>query len=100
MPLCFWSFVYSDGVVAIIPLKEENMFDRERIEARKNNPLLKILRLKRQLANTDYQAIKYAEGEMTATEYEPIRQKRAEWRTEINRLQEAIKQLRLQTKES
>lgn len=66
------------------------MFGKERREAIKNNPYVKILRLKRQLANTDYQAIKYAEGEMNATEFEPIRQKRSEWRREINRLQEEI----------
>lgn len=68
------------------------MFDKERIEAIKNNPRVKIKILKRRLAESDYKAIKYAEGEMTAEEYEPIRQKRSEWRKEINRLEEEIRQ--------
>lgn len=66
------------------------MIDKERIETIKNNPHFKIRILKRRLSETDYKAIKYAEGEMNATEYEPIRQKRAEWRKEINILQEII----------
>ena len=68
------------------------MLTKERINEIRNNPHLQIIRLKRKLADTDYQAIKYAEGELTASEYEPIRQKRSEWRREINRLQEEIKQ--------
>ena len=68
------------------------MLNNERFNAVRNNPHIKIKILKRRLAETDYQAIKYAEGEMTSTEFEPIRQKRAEWRKEINRLQEEIKQ--------
>ena len=47
----------------------------------------KIYQLKEQLANTDYQAIKYAEGWLTAEEYEPLRLQRQEWRDEINRLE-------------
>lgn len=43
--------------------------------------------LKRNLANTDYQAIKYAEGVMSASEYAPIKQQREDWRYRINYLQ-------------
>ena len=66
------------------------MTNNERINAIRNNPHIKIKILKRRLAETDYQAIKYAEGELTDSEYESIRQKRSEWRKEINRLQEII----------
>lgn len=48
----------------------------------------RIQELKAKLAATDYQAIKYAEGEMNAEEYAPIKAQRAEWRAEINALEE------------
>lgn len=47
--------------------------------------------LKGKLSETDYQAIKYAEGEMTAEEYAETKAKRSEWRTKINELEEVIK---------
>lgn len=47
--------------------------------------------LKNLLLLTDYQAIKFAEGIITAEEYEPTKQQRQEWRDEINRLEEEIK---------
>jgi hypothetical protein len=43
--------------------------------------------LKNHLQATDYQAIKYAEGWLTAEEYEPIKAQRQQWREEINRLE-------------
>lgn len=52
----------------------------------KNN----ITLLKMKLSKTDYQAIKFAEGEISKEEYEPIRAKRAKWREEINQLEEQI----------
>lgn len=47
-----------------------------------------IAELKIKLANTDYQAIKYAEGALTAEEYAPIKAQRQEWRDRINALEE------------
>lgn len=49
--------------------------------------------LKYQLDETDYQAIKFAEGAMTEEEYAPMREQRQEWRDEINRLKEENEQL-------
>ena len=46
--------------------------------------------LKSSLSDTDYQAIKYAEGEITEEDYEPIKLQRREWRAEINRLEEEL----------
>lgn len=51
----------------------------------------RIIELKGKLTETDYQAIKYAEGEMTDEEYEPIRLQRKAWRNEINELEEQLK---------
>lgn len=44
----------------------------------------RINELKALLQATDYQAIKYAEGEMPYEEYAPVRELRKEWRKEIN----------------
>lgn len=48
---------------------------------------LQIRILKQQLADTDYQAIKYAEGQLSDEEYAPIREQRQAWRDEINKLE-------------
>ena len=54
------------------------------------NPEKEILDLKEKLLETDYKAIKYAEGEITDAEYEPIKQRRREWRRRINELEKEI----------
>jgi hypothetical protein len=47
----------------------------------------RIRELKKLLADSDYQAIKYAEGRLTEQEYSSIGEQRQAWRDEINRLQ-------------
>lgn len=49
---------------------------------------LEITQLKKQLSDTDYKAIKYAEGEISAEEYAPDKQQRAYWRRRINLIQQ------------
>ena len=49
---------------------------------------LEINQLKKQLSDTDYKAIKYAEGQISEEDYLPIKNQRAEWRAKINQLQE------------
>ena len=56
----------------------------ERAKAQK---LSRIAFLKSELARTDYEAIKYAEGEMSAEDYEPYKVQRRAWRVEINELE-------------
>lgn len=51
---------------------------------------LKIDSLKKQLAASDYKAIKYAEGEITSTDYIAIRTERRGLRAEINALETEI----------
>lgn len=51
----------------------------------------RIEELKRNLADTDYMAIKYAEGWLSDTEYAPVRAQRQAWRDEISRLTEDSK---------
>ena len=46
-----------------------------------------ITALKSLLTDTDYKALKHADGVMSAEEYEPVRQQREEWRDKINALE-------------
>lgn len=48
---------------------------------------IRINQLKKMLADTDYQAIKYAEGLLTEEQYTPIKAQRQAWRDEINQLE-------------
>lgn len=57
-------------------------------ENARNAAIERIAELKKSLADTDYEAVKFAEGAMTAQEFEPYRINRAAWRAEINQLQE------------
>ena len=50
-----------------------------------------ICNLKWKLDKTDYQAIKFAEGELTAEEYAPIKEQRKQWRAKINELEKQLK---------
>lgn len=50
-------------------------------------PEEEIEMLKRKLSDTDYKAIKYAEGQLTEEEYGPIKQERQSWRNRINELE-------------
>ena len=54
----------------------------EKIQAQK-----RIVELKNLLNKTDYQAIKFAEGELSSQEYQPIKELRRSFRLEINQLQ-------------
>ena len=64
-------FVAKDDVKAIRKIKDEQ-----------------IAELKQKLADTDYKAIKYAEGEYTDEDYTPVKEMRKEWRRAINELEE------------
>lgn len=48
---------------------------------------IEIVILKGKLADTDYKAIKYAEGVMTAAEYAETKAQREAWRNRINTLE-------------
>ena len=63
------------------PHKTQEMIDRE-------NAIQEISRLKKQLSDTDYKAIKFAEGILTEEEYAPDKLQRAYWRQRINLIQQ------------
>lgn len=53
----------------------------------------KIMSVLNKLSATDYQAIKFAEGELTAEEFAPIKEQRKAWRAEINQLEKELEGL-------
>lgn len=69
---------------------EEYLQNKQKQKEREKE--LQILQLKRNLQKTDYQAIKYAEGELTEEEFAPIKAERKAWRAEINALEEELKE--------
>ena len=62
------------------PHKTQEMIDRD-------NAIQEITQLKKLLSDSDYKAIKFAEGEINPEDYLPIKNQRAEWRAKINQLQ-------------
>ena len=54
---------------------------------------LRISELKILLDESDYKAIKYAEGLIPESEYEPIKSERQRYRDEINQLESEIAEL-------
>lgn len=59
----------------------------------------KIIRLKLKLKQTDYQAIKYAEGELSEEEFAEIKAQRKAWRAEINEYEAQLQELRKKNEE-
>lgn len=64
-------------------------YSEQEIKTIKNNN--RISELKQKLQDTDYKAIKYAEGELSVEEYAETKAQRRAWREEINRLEEELK---------
>ena len=64
-------------------------YSEQEIKVIKNNN--RISELKQKLQETDYKAIKYAEGELSEEEYAETKAQRRAWREEINKLEEELK---------
>lgn len=67
-----------DVIKVYVPYSDRELAERE------------IAKLKAKLRETDYQAIKFAEGEMAAEEYAETKEKRSAWRQKINELEEVL----------
>lgn len=67
----------------VCPMRTPEDIQREEYAA-------EILALKKQLADTDYKAIKYAEGVMTDEDYQATGIQRQAWRRRINELEALI----------
>lgn len=56
----------------------------------KTKELEEIEIFKQKLSETDYKAIKYAEGQISQEEYLPIKEQRQAWRDKINELEAGL----------
>ena len=63
-------------------ITEEDLARYRQMQEKEN----RISELKSLLAKTDYQAIKFAEGELSAEDYAEMKEQRRLWRIEINQL--------------
>lgn len=59
-------------------------------EKEKDLVLRQIFILKKKLKDSDYKAIKYAEGVMSLEEYAPVKIEREMYRSKINELEKSI----------
>lgn len=62
-------------------------------DLRKEEIQNRINELKQLLKDSDYRAIKFAEGQYTKTEYAPYKEQRKAYRDEINQLEEELEEL-------
>ncbi len=62
--------------------------EEEYLKSKPDETAFQITELKKQLAESDYKAIKYAEGWYTEEEYAPIKDERQRLRSKINALEE------------
>ena len=77
-----------------IKIAQEKRAKEAQLQSRIFNLQMRIGGLKSKLQATDYKAIKYAEGELSAEEYAETREQRRAWRAEINALEEEIKMIK------
>lgn len=75
--------IYKNRQIVEIPDAEKEKY----IFPVADNKEAQIEVLKQKLLDTDYQAIKYAEGWLTEEEYALIKAQRQEWRNQINALE-------------
>lgn len=69
-----------------VPKKTESMIIIEQYQS-------EIVELKKYLFDTDYKAIKFAEGEITETDYQEVKSQRHDTRVRINELESLIEEL-------
>ena len=69
-----------------MPHKTESMILIEQYQS-------EIIELKKYLSDTDYKAIKFAEGEITESDYQEVKSQRHDARVRINELESLIEEL-------
>ena len=77
--------IENDTVINVVVDEEKRNKEKRRTEIQ-----TEIETLKQKLSDTDYQAIKYAEGQITEEDYRPIREQRQAWRDKINELESGL----------
>lgn len=78
--------IYKDGTLILPPEQTEEEKALAELEYKK---LQKLAEIKKLLADTDYKAVKFAEGMLTDEQYKPIKQLRISWRTAYNSIEKS-----------
>lgn len=81
--------LYADNRIVDVIVDEEGKQRATKIDILQNE----IETLKQKLSETDYKAIKYAEGLISEEEYEPIKAERQSWRDRINELEKELEEI-------
>ena len=87
-------FEQTDGKWALVDIPQSEL-DRRTEEKRKDGISLNISAIKTELSASDYQAIKYAEGLISESDYAPIKAARQALRDKINVLDTEIANLNI-----
>ena len=101
-----YDFIFVNELPQVIPYRQvlkvvDNALTVENLqltaEQEKNISIMEINvqinALKEQLAETDYKALKFIDGEFTEKEYAPIREERKNYRIKINELEKCLENL-------
>lgn len=76
----------------VVPyIKTANEIAEEETKEKRRKIQAEIVDLKVRLRESDFKAIKFAEGELTIEEYAPIKAERKAWREQINELELLLK---------
>ena len=76
----------------LLKMNKEQILARKPIKVKE----YQITILKKKLKDSDYKAIKYAEGFISEEDYAPIKEERQNYRTQINQLEAEIIELEAQ----
>lgn len=100
------AFIFVNELPQVIPYRQvlkvvNNALTVENLqltaEQEKNISIMEITvqinALKEKLAETDYKALKFIDGEFTEEEYAPIREERKNYRIKINELEKCLENL-------
>jgi hypothetical protein len=71
----------------LIRIGVDKVVDGKFVKVADETKINRIAELKRLLAESDYQCLKHADGELTDEEYASIKAQRHAWRAEINELE-------------
>lgn len=101
-----YDFIFVNELPQVIPYRQvlkviNNALTVENLqltaEQEKNISIMEITvqinALKEQLAETDYKALKFIDGEFTEEEYAPIREERKNYRIKINELEKCLENI-------
>lgn len=90
-----WAAWCNENEYMIMDDDPENYYCTKVEATEQETTVFKISELKNKLKETDYKALKYAEGFLSETEYAETKAQRQAWRDEINALEAKLQEAAL-----